>query len=344
MLTFLRRFFNNLFSPQPHRDMDTILALFNSPRCTLDTSCMLNQLIQSILLTTATIVDLNSTVDPPELEGILNRFMVKTITLNKHTNSSQHEYLTFEIMDTQDDLGRAYLIFLERTTSDIPRDSDYFTEHPDSSIILSNIMKIFEPSGDDYPPAPNNMRDDDIAPLFHSTPPSNTSVVSQVMDAASLASAQACYRSAEILAKTKTVCANDQFLLGQQSRLTHGRGRIIRQLQPDALSLFDLIILANTVHDHDPLYSLLKRQCYWFANVIYLVVSSTYNCRHDVIQAGDDEQDHIRIPLNTYLPDKAGRWMGVLVSKVSETVIPVMKEKFEACRAKELTKVFFFKD
>jgi len=34
----------------------------------------------------------------------------------------------------------------------------------------------------------------------------------------------------------------------------------------------------RSLHNYDPLYLLLKRQCYWFANTIYYVISNTYSC------------------------------------------------------------------
>ena len=114
----------------------------------------------------------------------------------------------------------------------------------------------------------------------------------------------------------------------------------MRQLQPHGLSLFHLIILANTVHDHDPMYSLLKRQCYWFANTIYHVVACSYNCT--IVQAGENiETEQIRIPPNMYLLDLAERWRGVKVSRVSETILELMKQKFKERLDKESAEVCF---
>ena len=51
------------------------------------------------------------------------------------------------------------------------------------------------------------------------------------------------------------------------------------QLEPRNLSFFHFIVLANIVHNHEPLYSLLKRRCYSFANTIYLVIENSYKCK-----------------------------------------------------------------
>jgi hypothetical protein len=163
------------------------------------------------------------------------------------------------------------------------------------------------------------------------------------MGAASLASTQAIPRSGNIVLKSTTVQAMDQFLVGQHARSTHGKGQIVRQLQPHGLTLFHLIILANLVHNHDPLYSLLKRQCYWFANTIFYVILNSLPCTN-VINGGDPSNEMIedaRIPPNDYLPDLAGRWMGFRVMSTSKQLIELMSAKLEPKHAEELTRVGF---
>jgi hypothetical protein len=58
-------------------------------------------------------------------------------------------------------------------------------------------------------------------------------------------------------------------LIGDLARESHGRVQTVRQMTPCRLSFFDFIVLANTVHEHAPMYSLFRRQCYWFANSIF---------------------------------------------------------------------------
>ena len=132
--------------------------------------------------------------------------------------------------------------------------------------------------------------------------------------------AEAIHGSAKFLAKTKLIHAQDQFLVGLFARHSNEWGHIICQLQPHTLSLFHLIIFINTVHDYDPMYSLLKRQCYWFENTIYHVVAHSYNCI--IVQARENlETKQICIPPNKYLLDLAEWWRGVKVSRVSKTIL-----------------------
>lgn len=50
-------------------------------------------------------------------------------------------------------------------------------------------------------------------------------------------------------------------------------------------------------------------------------------------------RDDICIPPNSYLPDLAGRWMGILVRGVEEAVLKIMIDKFNARYAEKLDEV-----
>jgi hypothetical protein len=314
--------------------MDPILQMFDSVlTMTVDTQSFLEHYQQLILLSDQT------------PDHTINRFMVKTVTLNKHTASqSQHEYLTFEIFDACRESPDTYLLFLERTPSSIQLDTSYFSNHPDSRRILDAIVDhLVTPSWSTLPPNPNESHED--LPLLDASSSSSTPTLSRVMDAASLTSTQALHHSGNILFKSTTVRACDQFLVGQHAKNTHGNGLIVRQLQPHGLTLFHLIVLAITVHKHDPLYSLLKRQCYWYSNTIYHTISNSYSCTTTIntgVGLRNETIEEIRIPLNEYLPDLAGRWMGVRVSNVSEALVLLMKEKFESDFDEALVKVCFY--
>jgi hypothetical protein len=320
MMSFLRRTLASLFSPQ-HSSIDPFVQMFDSAlTMAMDTQSFLNQYLKMILLS-------NRIPD-----HTISRFMVQSVTLNKHTSStSQHEYLTFEISDTCQEVPNTYLLFFEREPSDIQLDTSYFTNHPDSRKVLDAIFgHLVAPSSSTLPPNPNESHE--YFPLLDTSSPS-PSTCSRV----------ATHQFFNTVLKPTMVPPNNQFLVGKHARVTHRNGHIIRQLQPHGLTLFRLIVLANTVHNHDPLYSLLKCQCYWFANTIYHVISNTYSCT-DIITGGEPRNEmieEVRIPPNDYLPDLAGRWMDVRVSNVSNTLIRLVEEKFESDYDEELAKVCF---
>jgi hypothetical protein len=275
---------------------------------------------------------------PQGLDTVLHRFVVKTLSLNKHmktTSLSQHEFLSIEVYDTQ--THESHLVFLERTSSPEPAaDSD--APHP-----YHNFFQQFLQTLSLLPSSPGPQDEEGGIPLLetqesqlHDTLP--TLPTPSFRDAASLASAQLC-RSLESL--TGENCAGDQVVIGQHRSQTYGRARVIRQLTPDKLSFFQLITLADTVHDHDPLYTLFKRQCYWYANTIYCVIEQSYTVRERVLveDPGSDLDSDLRIPPHIpphlYLPPSAGRWKGLLVMVVSEDVVRQVKRKFE-CQFAEL--------
>ena len=101
------------------------------------------------------------------------------------------------------------------------------------------------------------------------------------------------------------------------------------------------MILANVVHDHSPLYSLLKCQCYWYSNTIFSVIANSYACEGVSVPEGY-EMDDLTIPLNSYLPHLGGTWMGVNINTISNAVVEVMKENFQKHLEAVLTEVSIF--
>ena len=127
--------------------------------------------------------------------------------------------------------------------------------------------------------------------------------------------------------------AGDQFVIGRPSQL-YGGGQIMRQLKPHNLTFFQLITLAETVHNHDPLYTLFRRQCYWYANTIYRVIEQSHTFSERVSHEPENpeyQSSDLRIPPDIYLPPSAGRWRGLLVTAVSQDVVEVVRKKFEDC-------------
>jgi len=114
------------------------------------------------------------------------------------------------------------------------------------------------------------------------------------------------------------------------------------KLEPNTLPLFDLAALTNCMHDHNPLYTLLEHHCYWFIQIICAIIEKMYPCTtiHSKKYAGVS-MDMICIPANDYLPDLAGRMMGMLVCKIEKAVISVVADKFQAYKKAKLDKVHF---
>ncbi len=114
------------------------------------------------------------------------------------------------------------------------------------------------------------------------------------------------------------------------------------KLEPGTLSLFDLAILADCVHNHAPLYSILEHHCYWFIQIICAIIKKLlYPCTTIWSkQYAPVSKDTICIPTNNYLPDMEGRTMEILVCRVEEVILLVALE-FEAYKVAKLEEVHF---
>ena len=123
----------------------------------------------------------------------------------------------------------------------------------------------------------------------------------------------------------------------------------IRTFRPQNLPLFDLVLLADEIHEHAPLYSLFENQCYWFANLLFEIIVRYYTLPASASVASTSSipsgpvpapTPEIGAPLNAntiILPAdtwsrQAGRWMGVLINDpvVRLTVMSIVRDKFLA--------------
>jgi len=311
--------------------MDLFVKFFDTPlTLTLTPKDFFDQYVDFMLLVKS---------DPGDS---IDRFLIQTVTLNKCVlSASQHEYLSIEVVDNI--TKGKYLIFLERTSSSSRTDSiGYFASHPEchrvhQAIVASMHISMTPLRVRDSP----DDSDGEAIPLLPDSISSESppvSMLSQVMGASGITafySTQSVHSSRALFSGK----ANDQFIFGKEARSSHEFGQVVGQLQPTGLTFFDLIILAMTVNEEDPLYSLFDKQCYWFAACIFKAIETRF-CNKVGSAIGGDIQA-IRIPPNEYLPDLAGRWMGLELSSVSQEVADILIEKLEIRSRQENEKVCY---
>ena len=70
-------------------------------------------------------------------------------------------------------------------------------------------------------------------------------------------------------------------VLGQSHlyRPRYGKGQQAQLIQPNSLMFFELLILAQTVHEFAPKYSTLEKNCYWFCNTVFNTCKLIYGQR-----------------------------------------------------------------
>jgi hypothetical protein len=261
-------------------------------------------------------------------KSVVSRFMVKSLTHVKSPLQPCHECMVIELTDALQNNSEPLLMFLERTASNNCPDSNYFFTHPSYSTVLESIVQTLKemPSTivESISPLMTSRSNDSSLSLlsifeFAHTPSSPYHpIVDQLetklswLDTATLAGAKVIHSSTQSM--SNSYHAEDRFVGSKNTETYVPSLHNLRQilLEPKSLSLFDLAVLADTVHKHDPLYSTLKSHCFWFATIICDVVEKEYPCTtvHNK-QYAPVSEDEICIPRNDYLPDLAGRSMGI---------------------------------
>ena len=327
-------------SKRPTMALDPALQLVDHT-LTYDTNTYLDKLISLATVS-------------PDYKAILNRFVVISMTLTKTLTSPQHEFLVMMLMDTHMTGSPPYLMFLERTKSKKQLNPiDSFLLHPENAAVLASIINTLKelPSSllSSLPPTDSESEDESSLPdspippsdplLGSTSSPSPSKTLRNLLDSGTLVSVSAIHASIESTGKFKLSAAKDQFTGGKNVEVTGSvLGQVIWQIQPQGLTLFKVAVLADVVHEYAPLYSLFRRQCYWFAFIICAVIMRICTCS-SVGSPDISTRDDICIPPNSYLPDLAGRWMGILVRGVEEAVLKIMIDKFNARYAEKLDEV-----
>jgi hypothetical protein len=285
--------------------------------------------------------------------------MVQSLTKVKHPR----EGVLAKLIDIDHPNAEPLIIFLGRTVtaSAIPPNPDYFSSHPNSDTVLesivhtlkempSTILASLTTSGSNdssssltsYHPRVINQLESDQLESDHE-PECNASTL---FDAVTLADTQVLHASTQ---STRTSYHAEDRFVGSQiveayvpSSSLHNLRQI--KLELGTLSLFDFAVLADCVHNHDPLYSLLEHRCYWFAQIIFAVIEKLYpgTTIHSEEYAPAISEDTICIPANDYLPDLAGKTMGISVCKIEEAVVSVVASNFRTYKEAKRTEVHFF--
>lgn len=305
-------------------NQDPLLQLIDSISI-FDTQTFLREIIRIAVLS-------------PDPRAVQNRFVVKGLTHFKDIQATtiSHEFILVELADTQRMSSEPLFIVLERSVSHGLSSQIHFTEHPDSAKVLKSIVQTLkevpanllasasrstESLASSNPLSPYQVVTTDEFELTPSMP--SPSYLLPFFDTASLAATSATQTPIQ-----STYRAEDRFIGSKSLGLHANLALNIRHICPQSLSLFDLAVLADTVHEHDPLYSMLKHQHFWFARIICDVVERVYVCTTIASKTNFVSMDDVFIPHNRYLPKLEGRWIGFEISRVEEAISSIMTANF----------------
>jgi hypothetical protein len=292
----------------------------------------------------------NFTMPSHDPRDVQNRFIVKGVTLCKDSQVNgtsfqpEHEFILIELTDTRGIGSDSFIIVLERTSPGEYSPSNSLKRSIAKSVtqtLRENISKLI--SSDRRYQAVS--QDDSSFELssFDSprTLPSRSSASLSFMDKATVAiSKSAAASSSSVVGR-----ADDRFIGSKNFEHYATSNRNIRQLVPTGLSLFDLAVLADTVHEYAPSYSPTLHQCFWYSSVICHVIIRLYNCATvDSEAKANSSSNENSVPNNNYLPDLEGTWMGIRIQFVDEEVLSTIISNFRERLLEKEEEVRFLKN
>ena len=307
------------------------------------------------------------------------RLRVTAIGLNKAGMPVEHESLAVWVTDDVTHQNHEFVI--ERMPSKIAHSDRFstFCKFPDSDDVLKSITTVIrkmksmtsqvaesisaaleaERAESEAIPLLPLMCDMDPSPPFSyasdPSPPSPpiTSIIDSITT--SLAQAVAVARAASGSFSPQSLAADT---ISGLSPGKLNRGRCIRQFEPSSLSLFDLVLLSQVVHDYAPIYGLFDNQCYMFASVIFDSIVQIYSVPHHhpdyssnsnatrhfsapSQEVGAPENCNVVILPSPNGPDPAGRWSRLLIvdPTVKTAIVQIVGSRYTIQRAEYKAKI-----
>jgi hypothetical protein len=289
---------------------------------------------------------------------LLDRLRVIHVWLNKQSQSElEHEYIIIETKDASDKDAASKMFIIERTVtsqgtvprSNAPQRPTPPTKKDSSYQALENVQQEIT----NYIRSPSRS----ITPLSameEGTLSTSTSTLHPLSfqrpqyskgDTLSLSATKASQAVSQSLDNVKRnnveVNACDR-ILGEAflHQSAYGCGRVAVEIMPSNLTLFEMVVIAQAVHDFAPQYTMLERNCYWFCNMVVDVLMEVNSVQAiGTVVTGDDGVSYMKKD-----PDIRGRWRGWKVTQTDPEEVSTIVRNFKKSLSEELkeVKLFFF--
>lgn len=237
-------------------------------------------------------------------EDVLKEFSVEFLLHNKCPSGPEHEFL---IVDTSDKSHVRRIFIIDRTAGAEPDDITNNGETVLGNISKAAISIYHMMSRDDSTTS--------LKAMEESTPYSSHALsTTDKLTVSAVQLADAISRdSVERLSQRQ---AHDR-ILGENFLYTeyYGCSKTVQFFKPKCLNLFDLVLLANVVHDQFPTYSLLSTQCYFYSHLVYLAAREHFGCSLTVT--------------DSYLVRLFGYYAGVKISTVNMASVTSVITEFK---------------
>ena len=140
--------------------------------------------------------------------------------------------------------------------------------------------------------------------------------------------------------------ANDRFL-GMKRFDNDEYNSAIRLMvfRPKRLTRVHIALLAKVIHEQHPLYSLLRRQCYWFASTFIftakVIDQQLEGRKREEAERDDGHEEDMYMPFQLFA-HLAGCWKGIRIHGVQLVLVNRIIEQFDAEYGKFLDEVLLY--
>jgi hypothetical protein len=241
----------------------------------------------------------------PGCENLFEQIEVVQLRLNKHPGPLGHEFIIVETWDTKDETKRLFVLDRQFKVDEGPPNRPEENNRKKNTDTMTHKLLEGLKLSPSRPVSPlSAMEEGTLISRTVSYPDHQLSVG----DGLSLSAARMARTLSNSKDKGGTKMHGYDRLMGENSLLNTGYafGQNGRQITPIDLTLFNLIILAQVVHDYAPEYTFLDRNCYWFCSMIFDACIELFK-----IENLNDESNVKFGPHDTTV---SGRLMGVKVS------------------------------
>jgi hypothetical protein len=270
---------------------------------------------------------------PPD--EILSYFNVKSISHHKVHQSPEHEFLVIETVNPS---NKPYRFILERRLESKPSvvaaEPTYATKLLDKSKKLMHTLTTFV-----VPESELVSMEAGSSPSYSSSPPFTSDSLS-IGDRSMISLVQTSDLLSTSLEKTG-LPANDSFR-GENSVFTPSyQGQTMEYFKPNHVTLFNIALLADVVHEMYPTYSVVGEQCFFYARVIYTAVKDIFGICPS--QSSDEGQPLVYdIDLHLTNAGRYGRWKNLCVSSMDEETVSKVRAAYLLAYRLQAARVIIF--
>jgi hypothetical protein len=246
----------------------------------------------------------------------LDKLTVEWMTMAKSPDPPEHEYLIVRTKDMEND--KVHMFVLDRMTgkvdhsSEQPRTKDFNAQAgPYHQLASMEEGRLASPS------------------TLHPSVALLTDPQQSKGDILSLSAAKASQVLSHSLDKDIKIHAFDR-ILGQDYIYTtgYGKGQNAGGISFDGLTFFELILLAQTVHEFAPHYSPLDKNCFWFCSMVFNACMVIYSQRSDNHYSFEQHSSEI-----------SGRWNGLKVHQINKQELSAILYGFKRAYSEAINEV-----